>query len=270
MGDMNGQSPPRGNDGTAIEVHGLVKRFGGLAAVDGVTLRVLEGGVHAVIGPNGAGKSTLFNLISGQIRPDAGRVLFGGRDVTGAPPQRLARAGMGRSFQTTAVFPGLTAADNVQLAMMAIRGDTRRPLGTVKRQVRDRAAATLETVGLAPHAQVRAGELSHGDQRALELAISLAVDARLLVLDEPTAGMSPYETRRTLEMLREVTTMQGVTLLITEHDMEVVFGIAERVTVLAEGAVLAEGTPEQVRAHPEVVRVYLGDESALQPEGAGR
>lgn len=258
-----------GSQTPMLEVKGLVKRFGGLAAVDGVDLQVRHGGVHAVIGPNGAGKSTLFNLISGQLRPDAGTVEFDGADVTGALPQRLARAGVGRSFQTTAVFPGLSALDNVRLAMMAIGRETRRPIGTATRRIRDASNATLETVGLAAHAQVRAGELSHGDQRALELAISLAVNARLLVLDEPTAGMSPYETRQTLEMLRRVTSEQGVTLLITEHDMEVVFGIAERVTVMAEGRVLAEGTPEEVRVHPEVVRVYLGDESLLA-SGAAR
>jgi ABC-type branched-subunit amino acid transport system ATPase component len=146
---------------------------------------------------------------------------------------------------------------------MGIKGETRRPAGGVSPEVRDEARATLEVVGLASHADRRAQELSHGDQRALELAIALGVRARLLILDEPTAGMSPYETRRTLEMLRALTADQGVTLLITEHDMEVVFGIAERVTVMAEGRVIAEGTPEQVRAHPEVVRVYLGDESLL-------
>jgi ABC-type branched-subunit amino acid transport system ATPase component len=153
--------------------------------------------------------------------------------------------------------------------MMGISGETRRPFGSTKRRVRAAADTTLEIVGLAEHGSTRAGDLSHGDQRALELAISLAVNARLLVLDEPTAGMSPVETRRTLEMLRQLTSVQGVTLLITEHDMEVVFGIAERVTVMAEGRVLAEGTPEEVRVHPEVVRVYLGDEPLVATGAAG-
>ena len=257
-----------GVDAPLLEVSGLVKRFGGLAAVDGVDLRVPRSGVHAVIGPNGAGKSTLFNLVSGQLRPDAGRVVFDGADVTGALPQRLARLGMGRSFQTTAVFPEMSALENVSLAMAGISGETRRPIGAIRRETRGASEAILDVVGLAAHARSRAGDLSHGDQRALELAISLAVDARLLVLDEPTAGMSPYETRRTLEMLRRVSSEQGVTLLFTEHDMEVVFGIAEHVTVMAEGRVIAEGSPEAVRAHPEVVRVYLGDESLLAV-GAG-
>jgi ABC-type branched-subunit amino acid transport system ATPase component len=185
-------------------------------------------------------------------------VEFDGADITGAPPQRLAHAGMGRSFQTTAVFPGLSVADNIRLAIMGIEGDTRVPVGLAARRHHERVQETLAHVGLEQLATSQASELSHGDQRALELAISLALGARLLLLDEPTAGMSPYETRRTLELLRELTASQGVTLLITEHDMEVVFGIAERVTVMAEGRVLAEGTPEDVRAHPEVVRVYLG------------
>jgi ABC-type branched-subunit amino acid transport system ATPase component/ABC-type branched-subunit amino acid transport system permease subunit len=250
-------------DATILTTAGLVKRFGGLAAVDGVDLHVKRGGVHAVIGPNGAGKSTLFNLISGQTRPDAGTVWFDGGEVTGSAPQRLVRAGLGRSFQTTAVFPGLTALENVRLAMMGVRGDTRAPVGRAAARHNREALETLEVVGLREHRDVRASDLSHGDQRALELAISLAVGARLLVLDEPTAGMSPYETRRTLEMLRRLITAGGITLLFTEHDMEVVFGIADRVTVMAEGRVLVEGSPTEVRVNPEVIRIYLGEETPV-------
>jgi len=247
--------------GTLLTVRGLTKRFGGLVAADGVDLTVMRQSVHAIIGPNGAGKSTLFNLVSGDIRPDAGTVVFDGVDITGAPPQRLAHAGIGRAFQTTAVFPSLSVFDNVRLAIMGIRGDTRRPFGIASRLYRDRVGELLGAVGLLEHASLKASEMSHGDQRALELAISLAVGARLLLLDEPTAGMSPYETRQTLELLRTVTSTHGVTLLITEHDMEVVFGIARTVTVMAEGKVLAEGTPDQVRVHPDVIRVYLGSEA---------
>ncbi|MFN2464144.1 MAG: ABC transporter ATP-binding protein, partial [Candidatus Dormibacteria bacterium] len=214
-----------------------------------------------VIGPNGAGKSTLFSLISGQNRPDAGTVAFDGVDVTGATPNRLAHAGIGRAFQTTSIFPGLTVANNLRLALMSIRGETRLPTGIASRKHREQVEKMLGDVGLGEVAEVRAGDLSHGDQRALELAISLALDARLLLLDEPTAGMSPFETRRTLELLRSITADRGITLLITEHDMEVVFGIADRVTVMAEGRVLTEGTPEEVRRHPDVVRVYLGEDS---------
>lgn len=254
-------APDAGTPGPLLTVRGLVKRFGGLVAADGVDLTVMRGSVHAVIGPNGAGKSTLFNLISGDIRPDAGTVVFDDVDITGAHPQRLAHAGIGRAFQTTAVFPSLSVFDNVRLAIMSIRGDTRRPFGIASRLHRARVEEVLGAVGLLEHANLKASEMSHGDQRALELAISLAVGARLLLLDEPTAGMSPYETRQTLELLRTVTSTHGVTLLITEHDMEVVFGIARTVTVMAEGRVLAEGTPEEVRVHPEVIRVYLGTDA---------
>ena len=252
------QSRNAGPTTSCLEVQGLAKRFGGLRAVDGVNLSVQTGSVHAVIGPNGAGKSTLFGLISGQLKPDAGKVLFEGRDVTGAAPHVLAHAGIGRAFQTTSIFPGLTAVENVRLAIMGIRGDTRKPYGFASRLHRERVGEVLASVGLADHAGARASELSHGDQRALELAVSLALGARLLLLDEPTAGMSPYETRRTLQLLRHLTAERGITLLLTEHDMEVVFGIAEKVTVMAEGRVLTEGSPEEVRGHPEVVRVYLG------------
>ena len=249
------------SNGHLLVVRGLSKHFMGLRAVDGVDLDVKTGRVHAVIGPNGAGKSTLFNLVSGRIRPDSGRVLFDGADVTGAPPNQLAHVGMGRGFQTTAVFPRLTVEENLRLALMGIHGDTRRPFGSARKLYRDEVDETIAGVGLEGRATTPARELSHGHQRALELGISLALSARLLLLDEPTAGMSPYETRRTLELLHQVIENREVTLLITEHDMEVVFGIADTVTVMAEGHVLTEGSPDQVRNHPDVIRVYLGTES---------
>jgi branched-chain amino acid transport system permease protein len=250
-----------GSNGHLLVVRGLSKHFMGLRAVDGVDLDVKTGRVHAVIGPNGAGKSTLFNLVSGRLRPDSGKVLFDGADVTGAPPNQLAHVGMGRGFQTTAVFPRLTVAENLRLALMGIHGDTRRPFGSARKLYRDQVDETISNVGLEGRAHTPARELSHGHQRALELGISLALGARLLLLDEPTAGMSPYETRRTLELLQQVIENRDVTLLITEHDMEVVFGIAQAVTVMAEGRVLTEGSPDEVRNHPDVIRVYLGTES---------
>jgi ABC-type branched-subunit amino acid transport system ATPase component len=167
---------------------------------------------------------------------------------------------MGRTFQTTAVFSRLSVEENIRLALMGIHGDTRRPFGRAAALYREAVEETMGSVGLRERARTPARELSHGDQRALELGISLALGARLLLLDEPTAGMSPYETRRTLELLREVSAKRKVTLLLTEHDMEVVFGIADRVTVMAEGRVLTEGSPDYVRAHPDVIRVYLGEE----------
>jgi len=249
------------SNGHLLVVRGLSKHFMGLRAVDGVDLDVKTGKVHAVIGPNGAGKSTLFNLVSGRIRPDSGSVRFDGADVTGAPPNRLAHIGMARGFQTTAVFPRLTVEENLRLALMGINGDTRRPFGSARKLYREQVGETMASVGLAERADTPARELSHGHQRALELGMSLALGARLLLLDEPTAGMSPFETRRTLELLQQVIEDRDITLLITEHDMEVVFGIAQTVTVMAEGRVLTEGSPDQVRNHPDVIRVYLGTEA---------
>jgi ABC-type branched-subunit amino acid transport system ATPase component/ABC-type branched-subunit amino acid transport system permease subunit len=249
------------SNGHLLVVRGLSKHFMGLRAVDGVDLDVKTGKVHAVIGPNGAGKSTLFNLVSGRIRPDSGTVLFDGADVTGAPPNRLAHIGMGRGFQTTAVFPRLTVQENLRLAFMGIHGDTRRPFGSARKLYHEQVRETMTSVGLEERSDTPARELSHGHQRALELGLSLALGARLLLLDEPTAGMSPFETRRTLELLQRVIESRDVTLLITEHDMEVVFGIAQTVTVMAEGHVLTEGSPDEVRQHPDVIRVYLGTEA---------
>jgi ABC-type branched-subunit amino acid transport system ATPase component/ABC-type branched-subunit amino acid transport system permease subunit len=244
---------------TLLRVEGLTKHFGGLKAVDGVSLNVLEGRCHAVIGPNGAGKSTLFNLLTGQIRPDSGKVVFGGVDITGRRPHQLSRFGIGRAFQITNIFPKLTVLQNLQYSMLAHRGVTVRPFGIADRKYRDEAMQLLEAVGLGPSSRLHAGLLSHGDQRALELAISLALGTRLLLLDEPTAGMSPYETKRAMELVNGVVAQQGLTLLFCEHDMDIVFGIADVVTVMHQGRVLAEGTPEAIRANPEVQKIYLGD-----------
>jgi branched-chain amino acid transport system ATP-binding protein len=243
-----------------LEVRGLAKRFGGLAAVDGVDLTVAQGERRAVIGPTGAGKTTLFNLITGYIRPDAGTVTFDGGDITGKPTHRVARAGIGRAFQITSIFPGLTVFENVQLGRFARTGETARPVGTAAGRHSAEVSAILDDVGLLPLSAERAGNLSHGDQRALELAISLALEPKLLLLDEPTAGMAPEETTRTMELVRRIALERSLTLLFCEHDMEVVFGTADRVLVMHQGAPLVDGTPEEVRAHPEVRRVYLGEE----------
>lgn len=243
-----------------LEVSGLRKRFGGLKAVDGVDLAVQPGERRAVIGPNGAGKTTLFNLITGYLRPDAGTVTFGGQDVTGLPTHRVSRAGIGRAFQITSIFPGLTVHDNVQLGVLARERQTRLPFGSVRGRHAGEVAEILDAVGLDEVAGERAGNLSHGDQRALELAISLALRPRLLLLDEPTAGMAPAETNRTMDLVRRIAAERSLTVLFCEHDMEVVFGTADRVLVLHQGAPLADGTPDEVRADPEVQRVYLGSE----------
>jgi ABC-type branched-subunit amino acid transport system ATPase component/ABC-type branched-subunit amino acid transport system permease subunit len=242
-----------------LELSGVTRHFGGLRAVDNVNLQVRQGDRHAIIGPNGAGKSTLFNLVTGRLRPTAGRVVFDGRDITGHAPHAIARQGIGRAFQITNVFPQLSVRQNLQFSMQAIRGVSGRPFGIADRIYEDEARALLDAVGLGRYADTPAGQLSHGDQRALELAISLALGSKLLLLDEPTAGMSPYETRKAMELVHAVSAERGLTLLFCEHDMEVVFGTARTVTVMNQGRILVEGTPDQVRANPDVRRVYLGE-----------
>jgi ABC-type branched-subunit amino acid transport system ATPase component/ABC-type branched-subunit amino acid transport system permease subunit len=242
-----------------LVVRGLTKSFGGLRAVQDVDLTVHAGDRHAIIGPNGAGKSTLFNLITGRLKPDAGQVTFAGTDITGRPPHRIAKAGIGRAFQITMIFPKLTVLQNLQYAILAHRGYTVRPFGFANRMFKEEAMDLLEAVGLGRYASLPAGQLSHGDQRAIELAISLALGSRLVLLDEPTAGMSAFETDKAMELVRRIATEKKLTLLFCEHDMSVVFGTARTITVMHLGRVLTEGTPEEVRANPEVQKVYLGE-----------
>jgi branched-chain amino acid transport system ATP-binding protein len=236
--------------------------------VEGVDLEIHERDRHAIIGPNGAGKSTLFNLITGRMRPTGGRVWFDGRDVTGKPAHVIAKAGIGRAFQITMIFPRLTVRQNLQYAMLAHRGRIIQPWGLADRIYRDEAQELLEAVGLGPYADLPAGQLSHGDQRAIELAISLALGSRMILLDEPTAGMSAFETRHAMELVRRIASERNLTLLFCEHDMNVVFGTARTVTVMHQGRVLVQGTPEQVRANPEVQAVYLGEFDVDEPEAA--
>jgi branched-chain amino acid transport system ATP-binding protein len=241
-----------------LETHGVVKRFGEFTAVDDVSLSVQEGERRAIIGPNGAGKSTFFNLLSGHLAPSAGTISLFGRDVTGSRPEAISRMGVGRSFQVTSVFPEFTVRENVQFALMARDRRTRRPYGRAWRLLRDESDEVLGHVGLGPLGHVPAGTLSHGDQRSLELALSLAQGPKLLFLDEPTAGMAPEETLNAMALVRRLADEYQLTLVFTEHDMDVVFSTAQRVTVLAQGRVLAEGTPDEVRNDPAVREVYLG------------
>ena len=257
-----------GSGKVLLKLEGLSKRFGGLRAVEGVDLEIHERDRHAIIGPNGAGKSTLFNLITGRMRPTGGRVWFDGRDVTGKPAHVIAKAGIGRAFQITMIFPRLTVRQNLQYAMLAHRGRIIQPWGLADRIYRDEAQELLEAVGLGPYADLPAGQLSHGDQRAIELAISLALGSRMILLDEPTAGMSAFETRHAMELVRRIASERNLTLLFCEHDMNVVFGTARTVTVMHQGRVLVQGTPEQVRANPEVQAVYLGEFDVDEPEAA--
>ena len=251
--------PEAGSDQPLLRISGLSKSFGGLRAVRNVDLVVKAGDRHAIIGPNGAGKSTLFNLITGRLRPDTGKVEFAGRDITGRAPHVIARAGIGRAFQITTIFPKLTVLQNLQYAVIAHRGLAWRPWGVANQMFVEESMTLLEAVGLSRQADLPAGQLSHGDQRAIEIAISLALGSRLVLLDEPTAGMSPYETRRAMELVRRIAAENQLTLLFCEHDMSVVFGTARTVTVMHLGQVLVEGTPDQVRSDPQVQKVYLGE-----------
>ncbi|MFP7674612.1 ABC transporter ATP-binding protein [Marivita sp. S0852] len=245
-----------------LEVRDLGKNFDGFWALSKVDLTVEKGARHAVIGPNGAGKSTLFNAITGYLKPTTGSVTLDGRDITGAAPDRLVRGGMGRSFQRVNVFPELTAFENVQSALLAHHRRLWDFFTPGDSLYRDEAQALLAQVGLAEDAPRVAGTLAYGKQKQLELALSLASEPKVLLLDEPTAGMSPQETMDILALIKRLQEERGLTLLFTEHDMEFVFAIATRMTVLVQGTPIAHGTPEEVRNSEEVQRVYLGGEHA--------
>ncbi|MGH7278467.1 MAG: ABC transporter ATP-binding protein [Candidatus Rokuibacteriota bacterium] len=242
-----------------LEVRAVRKAFDGFQAVGGVSLTVTRGQIAAIIGPNGAGKTTFFNLITGHLRPDAGAVLLNGRDITGVAPHDICRLGMGRSFQRTNIFPKLTVFENVQAAFIAHRGRGLDFWTPVDRLYGPETEALLASLGLLDKAAEMSGFLSHGNQKQLELGIALASEPDLLLLDEPTAGMSAPETRETIQLVERIARERGLTLLFTEHDMAVVFSIAQRITVLHQGRVIAEGAPAEVRNDPEVRRVYLGE-----------
>ncbi|MBM3490107.1 MAG: ABC transporter ATP-binding protein [Alphaproteobacteria bacterium] len=242
-----------------LQVRGLSKQFGGLLALCDVNLQVERGEFRAIIGPNGAGKSTFFNTLSGWLKANAGRVLFEGRDITGHPPHRLTRGGIARTFQITSVFAGMSVLENVQVAILGYRGQTWRPWTPARTQHGELARELLERVGLAGEVGRQAGTLSHGDQKRLELAIALAGNPRLLLLDEPTAGMTARERLESIHLVHRIAGELGLTVVFTEHDMAVVFAVASHISVLHQGRLLAEGTPEAVRANPEVQQVYLGE-----------
>jgi branched-chain amino acid transport system ATP-binding protein len=241
-----------------LKISGLSKSFAGFRAVSDVSLTVETRQIAAVIGPNGAGKSTLFNLITGHLPADTGTVTLDGRDITGVPPYRLCRMGIGRSFQRTNIFPQLTVFENLQAAYLVHRGRGLNFWSLAELFYRNDTAALIASVGLSGQEGTIAGTLSYGNQKQLELGLALASDPQLLLLDEPTAGMSAAETHQTIRLLRRIARERGLTLLFTEHDMEVVFEIAEKIAVLHQGQIIADGAPEEVRNDPEVRRVYLG------------
>ncbi|MBI4731628.1 MAG: ABC transporter ATP-binding protein [Chloroflexi bacterium] len=248
-------------DGSIIlETKNLRKEFGALVAVDNVDLRVQANTVHAIIGPNGAGKTTLFNLLSNAFEPTAGKVFFQGRDITHLPTHRIIHLGIGRSFQITNLFPNLTALENVRLAAQALGKDNFRFLRAAShfKRYEQRAWEALNLVGLTDRALMPARALPHGDQRKLELAIILAPDPKLLLLDEPTAGMAAEQVPEMMNLISQINKTSSKTIILVEHNMSVVMNISDRITVMHLGRVLAEGTPSEIAANPEVQNAYLG------------
>lgn len=243
-----------------LELDGVTRRFGGIIAVDNVSMRVAAGEVRAVIGPNGAGKSTLFHLITGVLKLTTGEIRFDGGRLTDLPGHRICQRGISRTFQLTSLFPEMTVRENVRIAAQARHGRRWQPYGggAIFAAAARRGDAALERLGLTHVAQRPAGLLSHGDQRLLEVAMGLAQQPRLLLLDEPTQGLSVEETAQAVETLAGLLAGGGLTVLLVEHDMEVVFRLAHRITVLHRGAVIADDVPEVVRASPEVQSAYLG------------
>jgi len=241
-----------------LEIKNLTKTWGGLRAMDNVSLAFLSGSLSAVIGPNGAGKSTCFNMVGGQLRPDAGRIRLAGRDITGLRPRAICRLGVGRTFQVTATFASMTVRENVQTALLAAARQESGFWRPARGAHVAESNALLERVGLADQAPRGAGVLAYGDLKRLELAIALANRPRLLLMDEPTAGMAQGERAALMALTRALATEACIGVLFTEHDMDAVFGVADRVLVLNRGAVVAEGPPDVIRADRLVKDVYLG------------
>jgi branched-chain amino acid transport system ATP-binding protein len=244
-----------------IEVDGIIKSFGGLTAVNDVSFQIEEEELISIIGPNGAGKTTLFNLLTGHLRADSGSIIYRGRDITNLPPYEICRVGVGRSFQRLNIFPRLSAFENVQTGLFSAKHKSSNLFSRADKMFRDETDAILESVGLVEKKLVRGGLLAHGDQKRLEIGIALAIQPELLLLDEPTAGMSPRETVETTELIQKLVRERGLALIFVEHDMEVVFGIAEKIKVMHQGKIIFEGKPEEVRANDEVQRIYLGEDT---------
>jgi branched-chain amino acid transport system ATP-binding protein len=243
-----------------LEVTDLFKDFSGLKVLFGIDLKLEQGDRHAIIGPNGAGKSTLFNVITGKYAPSRGKITFKGHDITGLPPHKIARLGLARSFQVTNIFRAMTVFENIRNAVLSRNGKRHAifPSLPKMRAISDETERILDQIGLLDRKDELAGELAHGHQRALEIGMTIAMDPDLILLDEPTAGMSSKESRESVSLIEKVT--EGKTLLIVEHDMDVVFSIANGITVIYYGQVLASGSPEAIRNDQRVKDAYLGEE----------
>ena len=250
-----------------LQVENLAKRFEGIVATDHLALTVAAGELHAVIGPNGAGKTTLIGQLGGQVTPDSGHIYFAGNDITSLPMYRRSRLGLARSFQITSLFHDLSVVDNVLLAVQARAGHSFRFWRAARREqdLREPALAALERVGLADRADLRTSALSHGEHRLMEIAMALAGHPRMLLLDEPMAGLGPEESASMVEMLRAL--KRELTILLVEHDMEAVFALADRITVLVYGRVIATGAPAEIRANAEVREAYLGEDDGEGTHG---
>jgi len=242
-----------------LAVSGLSKAYGGVRALHEVSFSVAAGELVAMIGPNGAGKTTCFNIINGQVEPDSGDVRFEGRSLAGEQPRRIWRLGVGRTFQIAATFGSMTARENVQTALLSHRGLTRSFSGSAGEILLEETDALLGRVGLDDQKEQPSAELAYGDVKRLELAMAIANRPRLLLMDEPTAGMAPEEREALMALAADLARREKLAVLFTEHDVEVVFGYADRVVVLHQGELIASGAPEQVRADPRVREVYLGD-----------
>ena len=241
-----------------LQTKGLIKDFGKLRAVNNVTLDIRQGDIHAIIGPNGAGKSTYFNLVTGYHRATSGTVLFKGKEITNLPPFRRCHLGVTRSFQITSIYPKLNVYESVLMALLSHRKVTLNFFASAREFFKEDVWRILEDVGLSDQAFVQGDSISHGDKKRLELAITIGTEPELLLLDEPTCGMSPEETDSTMILIKKLAEERGLTILFTEHDMGVVFGIAKRISVLHQGTLIADGPPQEVRASAEVQKVYLG------------
>jgi branched-chain amino acid transport system ATP-binding protein len=253
-----------------LAIDGLCKSFGGVVAAEDVNFTVDEGELVALIGPNGAGKSTTFNMVGGQLRPDAGTVSFDGRAITGLAPRAIWRLGVGRTFQITATFASMTVRENVQMALISHHGRTRALWPWAGDLYRNEAMAVLGRVGMADQAERECAILAYGDIKRVELAMALANDPRLLLMDEPTAGMAPRERVALMQLAADIVRERSIGVLFTEHDMDVVFTHADRILVLDRGILIAEGTPEAVRSDPRVREIYLGAAGLDAARKAGR